>query len=150
MTQGNSEAKEKLTGEQTGDSSIFNKFKQQFGEINKRPGFLQVIKMESGITEDTRNNVIMTPQHQLDLNGTRPVELGQSKGGDMNNSSHYYRFKRHSLGYQSQGPALKASPLINIEGMTAANGVREQSQTASGVGAFNNSRTRGSPHNFLS
>lgn len=67
----------------------------------------------------------------------------------MNNSSHYYRFKRHSLGYQSQGPALKASPLINIEGMNAVSGAREQSQTASGAGAFNNIRGRGSPHNFL-
>ena len=73
----------------------------------------------------------------------RPSELDQSKG-DLNNSSHYYRFKRHSLGYQSQGPpinALKGS-LINIEVMGNAGPGREQSQTASGAGAFSNNAIR--------
>ena len=79
--------------------------------------------------------------------GMRPSELGESKG-DLNNSSHYYRFKRHSLGYQSQGPSGRAAaPLMNIEAMTV-NGGREQSQTVSGAGAFNQNRVRGqvNPH----
>ena len=88
---------------------------------------MQVIKMDSGIVEEQSapHPIVMTPANQ-ELNGTRPSELNQSRG-DLNNSSHYYRFKRHSLGYQSQGPALKGSPLINLEGMNAVTGAREQS-----------------------
>ena len=72
-------------------------------------------------------------------------ELGDTKP-DLNNSSHYYRFKRHSLGYQSQGPSsLKSPPLINAGSIGGAGGGREQSQTASGVNAFNNIRARGPP-----
>lgn len=58
----------------------------------------------------------------------------------MSNSSHYYRFKRHSLGYQSQGPsinAMKGGSLLTIDAMHGiTSGPREQSQTAQGVGAF--------------
>ena len=44
--------------------------------------------------------------------------MDESKG-DLNNSSHYYRFKRHSLGYQSQGPAMNAikGSLLSIDAM---------------------------------
>lgn len=83
---------ESITGAETGDASIFNKFKKQYGEINRRPGFLSVIRMDnSQLNDDTRSNDVMTPQNNRD-------GLNLSKG-DLNNSSHYYRFKRHSLGY---------------------------------------------------
>ena len=84
------------------------------------------------------------------MSNARPSELDSSKG-DLNNSSHYYRFKRHSLGYQSQGPAMTnlKGTLINIEAMNPNAGGREQSQTASGAGAFNNNRMKGIPHGGL-
>ena len=60
------------------------------------------------------------------MNNARPSELDQSKG-DLNNQSHYYRFKRHSLGYQSQGPAMTAlkSSLLNIDAMNGIGAGRE-------------------------
>ena len=45
-------------------SSIFNKFKKKFGEVNKRPGFMQIVKLDSQGPEsgpDDRNGIIMTP-----------------------------------------------------------------------------------------
>ena len=58
----------------------------------------------------------------------RASELNQSKG-DLSNSSHYYRFKKHSLGYQSQGPANNAlrGNLMPIEAMNHISGGREHS-----------------------
>ena len=37
----------KEDGELFDGTSIFNKFKKQFGEVNKRPGFMQIVKMDS-------------------------------------------------------------------------------------------------------
>ena len=110
----------------TDGNSIYSKFKKNLGDGNKRQGFMEL--------DHNRNGLIMTPTQQ---DNTRPSELDQSKG-DLNNSSHYYRFKRHSVGYQSQGPstnALKGS-LLNMEAMHGMSVGREQSQTASGAGAF--------------
>ena len=58
--------------------------------------------MDSGVGSEieNRNGLIMTPKPNAEVNTGRAAELDQSKG-DLNNSSHYYRFKRHSLGYQS-------------------------------------------------
>ena len=50
--------------------------------------------------EDNRMNLIMTPI-VMNADKKRLSELEMSKGTDMNNSSHYHRFKRNSLGYQS-------------------------------------------------
>lgn len=62
---------------------------------------MQLVNMDSGVAENDRNALIMTPHQQHDIvSSGRPSEMDQSKG-DINNSSHYYRFKRHSLGYQS-------------------------------------------------
>ena len=74
----------------------------------------------------------------------RASELNQSKG-DLSNASHYYRFEKHSLGYQSQGPAINAlrGSLVPIEAMNHISGGREQSQTASGINAFSNARFKG-------
>ena len=35
-------------------TSIFDKFKKKFGE-SKRPGFLQIVKMDSNVDENDRN-----------------------------------------------------------------------------------------------
>ena len=60
---------------------------------------MQIVKMDSGVAESDRNGLIMTPNQQKDIMGnSRPSEMDQSNG-DLNNNSHYYRFKRHSLGY---------------------------------------------------
>ncbi len=84
--------------ENSDGTSIFDKFKKKFGE-SKRPGFLQIVKMDSGVDESDRNQVIMTPNNGIPLaSNQRAPDLDSSKG-DLNNSSHYYRFKRHSLGY---------------------------------------------------
>ena len=99
-------------GEIFDGASIFNKFKKQFGEVNKRPGFMQIVKMDSQMVsengDDGRHGLIMTPNNTKqvhpggvnDFVNQRPSELDQSKG-DLSNNSHYYRFKRHSHGYQS-------------------------------------------------
>ena len=76
------------------------------------------------------------------VDSTRPSELDQSLG-DLGNSSHYYRFKRHSLGYQSQGPSINNALKGGLLGIDAMNGLvlgREQSQTVYGgaSGAFTN------------
>ena len=85
--------------------SIFDKFKKNLSDVgNKRPGFMELVKNDiSGDHQNAnynRNGLIMTPTTQnIGANEmVRPSELDQSKG-DLNNSSHYYRFKRHSLGY---------------------------------------------------
>ena len=53
------------TGDEEGDeisedASIFNKFKKKFGVMDKRPGFLQVFKMDAGVTEDNRLHSVNT------------------------------------------------------------------------------------------
>ena len=102
---------------------------------------MQLHKLDSGLPpEENRMNLIMTPI-QLNTGKERLSDLEMSKAHDMGNSSHYHRFKRNSLGYQSQGPqlygngTLKAS-LINVEPvMGSGSGMpREASQTAFGVG----------------
>jgi hypothetical protein len=75
--------------------------------------------MDTGVTE------VNTTQQQ-NIRANRPSELDESKG-DLQKNSHYYRFKRHSIGYQSQGVSHKGSGLINIEGINANSGGREQS-----------------------
>ena len=83
-------------------------------------------------------NVIMTPV----VGGTvdkRNSDLEMSKG-DMSSSSHYHRFKRNSLGYQSQRPQIygniqKENPLIKVD-PDGGQMQREASQTAFGVGQF--------------
>lgn len=44
-------------------ASIFNKFQRKFGEVNKRPGFMQIVKLDSQVCESDRNGMIMTPHH---------------------------------------------------------------------------------------
>ena len=89
--------------------SIFDKFKKNLSDVgNKRPGFMELVKNDTTMLNGdqnanyNRNGLIMTPTTQNVGNENamvvRPSELDQSKG-DLNNSSHYYRFKRHSLGY---------------------------------------------------
>ena len=93
------------------------------------------------IVAEPRNNRIGTPSSQLGASGILGSVRGMETGHDLvakddpNLSSHYYRFKRHSLGYQSQGPATKGS-LISMDALNNINGGREQSQTVSGAGAF--------------
>ena len=67
---------------------------------------MKLHKMDSGNTtqNDTRMNVIMTPIMPGAVD-RRNSDLEMSKG-DMSTSSHYHRFKRNSLGYQSQRPQI--------------------------------------------
>ena len=51
-------------------------------------------------SEDNRMNLIMTPIELVNGMDKRLSDLEMSKG-DMGNNSHYHRFKRNSLGYQS-------------------------------------------------
>ena len=45
-------------------ASIFSKFQRKIGEVNKRPGFMQIVKLDSQVsTEHDRNGLIMTPHH---------------------------------------------------------------------------------------
>jgi len=103
--------------------------------------------MDTGVKEDNRLHIVNTSQQQ-NIRANRPSELDESKS-DLHNNSHYYRFKRHSIGYQSQGASHKASGMLNIEGMNSISGGREQSQTVSGTGAFTNNRARGPPPTLL-
>ena len=69
----------------------------------------------------------------------RNSDLEMSKG-DMSSSSHYHRFKRNSLGYQSQRPQIygniqNKNPLIKVD-PEGGQMQREASQTAFGVGQF--------------
>ena len=89
--------------------------------------------MDSGQTDGDRQAFVTTPnsQHSTAVGGVlgNEVDFAALGSRDPNNSSHYYRFKRHSLGYQSQGPPLIANKntLIGIEAMNSATGGREQS-----------------------
>ena len=60
---------------------------------------MQIVKMANHREEIDRSQLIMTPnQQQIPPSDLRTEELDQSKG-DLSNASHYYRFKKHSLGY---------------------------------------------------
>ena len=62
---------------------------------------MKLHKMDSGTPlEDNRMNLIMTPIQANIVGEKRLSELEMSKG-NMQNDSHYHRFKRNSLGYQS-------------------------------------------------
>ena len=82
----------------------------------------------------------MTPIQNI--NQSAPLtDQDTTKDIDLNFSSHYHRFKRNSVGYQSQGTHIyggsnRRESLIPIEvGGGLANGMaREPSQTAFGVG----------------
>ena len=61
---------------------------------------MKLHKMDDGAAQnDNRMNLIMTPI-QVGVVDKRLSDLEMSKG-DMSNNSHYHRFKRNSLGYQS-------------------------------------------------
>ena len=104
--QGNAQIVEQQPVQDSEDTqSLFHQFKKQMGQENKRQTFMKLHKMDSGTTqEDTRMNVIMTPIVASGVD-KRNSELEMSKG-DMSTSSHYHRFKRNSLGYQSQRPQI--------------------------------------------
>ena len=62
---------------------------------------MKLHKLDSGLPpEENRMNLIMTPI-QVNNDKKRMSDLEMSKANDMSNSSHYHRFKRNSLGYQS-------------------------------------------------
>ena len=54
---------EKILQEPDSDGhSIFNRFKNNIGDGNKRQGFMQIVRMDSGgVAENDRNALIMTP-----------------------------------------------------------------------------------------
>lgn len=91
---------EDFNDEVSDGASILGKMKKRHTEGLKRPDFMQIVKLDSGLSEIDRSQLIMTP-HQQASNATNAMhtsELNQSKG-DLSNNSHYYRFKKHSLGY---------------------------------------------------
>ena len=100
-------------------------------EEKKRHGRVQLHLMDkitipqNDIKED-RSSFIMTPINVgLALNSNEAGSNGldlmsplkkpdlDDTNANMKNSSHYHRFKRHSLGYQSQGPHIYGNPSGN-------------------------------------
>jgi len=57
------EPDENLASEDMDGSSIFNKFKMKFGEVNRK----EFMKMDSGVNSEleNRNGLIMTPKTQI-------------------------------------------------------------------------------------
>ena len=96
---------------------------------------MKLHKMDTGhAQEEDRMNLIMTPI-QVNSTDKRLSDLEMSKA-DMGSSSHYHRFKRNSLGYQSQGPQIYGNREPRVEVVVGAGPgmAREASQTAFGVG----------------
>lgn len=92
-------------------------------------------KQRAQVDDRDRLSAIMTPAQDSNLGGFDNTPSEQ-------NSSHYHRFKRHSTGYQSQGPYMYGANSNFMDHYVASinqtNLPREQAQTAHGPSSFMN------------